>query len=157
MSDIVERLRGPVPSIPAMRDGANQIISLRYEIESLRSQLSAERQAREQAELEAADLRKNRVKELQIYGEQDDLIKALLALGSEERAEKGCDFADGMTLGDAAANEIVVLRNLLQVAKDRALKAEALLREAQPFIGYQAHVPDIKERIDAVLKEQEQG
>lgn len=38
MTDIVDRLRGSAPSIPAMREGADEIVRLLRQIESLVSQ-----------------------------------------------------------------------------------------------------------------------
>lgn len=41
MSDLIERLRGPCPSIPAMRDAADEIERLTAELESERMRLVA--------------------------------------------------------------------------------------------------------------------
>ncbi len=38
MSDIIDRLRGLAPSIPAMRDGASEIESLRRRVSALETQ-----------------------------------------------------------------------------------------------------------------------
>jgi len=40
MSDLIERLRGPSPSIPAMRDAADEIERLTAERDELRRQLA---------------------------------------------------------------------------------------------------------------------
>lgn len=40
MSDLIERLRGPCPSIPAMRDAASEIERLTAERDELRRQLA---------------------------------------------------------------------------------------------------------------------
>lgn len=39
MSDIIDRLRGPAPSIPAMREGADEIARLRSAVEALERQV----------------------------------------------------------------------------------------------------------------------
>ena len=41
MTDIVDRLRGPAPSIMAMRDGAGEIDHLRYLVEAKDAQIKA--------------------------------------------------------------------------------------------------------------------
>lgn len=62
MSDITDRLNGPVPSILAMRDGALEIFNLRREVKSVRdtnaAAIAAMRQAMDalDAEIERQEL-----------------------------------------------------------------------------------------------------